>query len=1298
VSSWLPIGPGFVFTARNGSYLRLSSRNELARQGMVGCIAVDPADSQIIYTTEGPNGPPAGARAFRTDDGGGSWSPIADDLIRQDPAGAAPSCVAVYPALPGTPPLSIGRVYLGTYSGQVYVSPSKGAAWLAPFNIGGQVLKIVADPRAVADPSTAIVYAASTSGIWRSSDGGATFTQVLTGDISDFATRFPADGTSADLFAGVSSTGVFYATDQTATGPWANLQSIPGTVLPQGNFDDMRIGVCVQSRRVYVWFFYQDATQALFTGDPAAFTSSPDTAWAQVQLPAKTTPQPAYNLYVATFAVAPSSPGDGASDVLLFGGVKLSRSTDAGRTWTDFGQASGRDAFHDDYHALAFDPADGTMPVTYIGCDGGIGRSALLADGSATLSATPGDTGEVDPYVSPQATAAVENLGHAKQSTLTWYYGADPNIGALSYIACHDSGAIGGTGLTWSSLPGGNGDCDAIAAVQGPDGVKVWTDIGWGYQSWMYTDHGDETSSRTPVTLPDGSTVEKTGYLSNFVIDAYGNCLAGVLWHVPGTTLQAAVAAGEQMAYPDSMTGIEVGTGLTVDTSQAQETMTVTGIVTDGSGPAGFTATFAQPHAAGVAVVVLNKFLCRIDQQGNAVRLGDVNLGAVDVTIWTVSPVNPDLVLMAADDQSLRITTNATSDPVTWTQPITAGQPPLRPSGSQAGIAAIAVDYDDNIFVLLDHEVSTGPGGLEGMGAITSPLFLISGSSSGYSWVHLGCTGAPSAAGDQQFRKLVVDPLEPGTMYAAYGGQVYRLTFSAPTGMVTWTDISDGLPGNWVADLWAGDIGTAAESKALLRAAVGMGGIWELDVTTGPAVTQPGLYLRDNFLDTGWLARSPAGVANPLNPADQLHHYQCADIKIDAQQRGASGAVFFQTDPEGAVPPLSYVLFDELKDNSDHLPGADSAMVHVRVNNRGLATTGGTQVWALFCNASAGVPALNASPSLQNNFDFWSIFPSSGEIVSQLLPADSPWQQVGPPQTLPPGIDPAHPRVASWSWTVPTLPSGDPGHYCVVAFVHSAANPLHESSYDVDGFVGGNRQVGQKNVHIGPPLPPDPNGSPGGGPGAAPAGGGPVGGGASAAQTMSEYIEFHNPTSAPRPATFVLDLRTLPPEFRVSFVLTPLTTTTGLPSAITGIHAPGAGRRPGLVSELERWLDLIGHDWRHRAGELLQCAGAWLERLGRELEGLPPHRHRRGGWPRFGSTVYSALPSARVEIPDVQLPPFGTAAALFWLTNTGTLPAGRRYTFHVQQLVGGQITGGSAYTVRIAGEPERPQYPEPEVY
>src|SRR5690348_5533470 len=243
--------------------------------------------------------------------------------------------------------------------------------------------------------------------------------------------------------------------------------------------------------------------------------------------------------------------------------------------------------------------------------------------------------------------------------------------------------------------------------------------------------------------------------------------------------------------------------------------------------------------------------------------------------------------------------------------------------------------------------------------------------------------------------------------------------------------------------------------------------------TTGAAGAPISLYLRDYFRDTGSLSQSPAGVLNPFNPSDQVYHYQCADIKIDAQQPGAQpGGEFYLTGPEGA-PPLSHTLFHELKDNSDELFGADGAMVHVQVHNGGRATRSGVLVWVLFCKAAAGVPALSASPSVQNNFRFWEMFPAAGQIIPQLLPADSPWQPIGRPQSLPPGIDPVHPKVASWQWTVPTLPSGDPGHYCLVAFVHSADSPIQESSFDVDGFVTSNRQVGQKNVHMGPALAPN---------------------------------------------------------------------------------------------------------------------------------------------------------------------------------------------------------------------------------
>ena len=87
---------------------------------------------------------------------------------------------------------------------------------------------------------------------------------------------------------------------------------------------------------------------------------------------------------------------------------------------------------------------------------------------------------------------------------------------------------------------------------------------------------------------------------------------------------------------------------------------------------------------------------------------------------------------------------------------------------------------------------------------------------------------------------------------------------------------------------------------------------------TAGAVDPPvALYLRDNFVDQGWLNPSPEGMLNPYNPvpSDRVWHYLCADMKIDAQQvhAVAGDLPFFQTDPEGTpIPPLNHVLFEGL--------------------------------------------------------------------------------------------------------------------------------------------------------------------------------------------------------------------------------------------------------------------------------------------------------------------------------------------------------------------------------------------------
>ena len=499
-------------------------------------------------------------------------------------------------------------------------------------------------------------------------------------------------------------------------------------------------------------------------------------------------------------------------------------------------------------------------------------------------------------------------------------------------------------------------------------------------------------------------------------------------------------------------------------------------------------------------------------------------------------------------------------------------------------IASIAIAVDGSAYILLDHpETSSG-----------SPLFRIVSDA----WVPQQCTGLPTETRRQdldpwywsnfydRYRKLVAHPFDAGVLFVSYGARVYRLS-SQRFNDWDWTDISENLPGQWVYDLWIGNIsgqitpaGAAGRpGKVLLRAAVVTSGVWETDLTdeTG-AFPRP--YLRKNILDQGWLDRCPDGESDPYDPANQVWHYQCADIKIDVQQPGSADTpTFFQTD----ATPISHVLFDQLRDNSQNLPGSTAAYVHVQVRNRSYKPAN-VHVWAIWCNAAAGVPALNVRKN-GDTFDFWSRFDALGGIDTQ-LPDDSPWHSVGMPQTLT-DIDANSPKVASWPWAVPTLDSGDPGHYCIVAFVHSVQSPINESSNDVDAIAPVNPQVGQKNLHVIPPLPAD------------------VGGEQTAAATggagaqMHEYVEFHNPTAVGREASLVFDLRRLPPEIQVKFQLTKLQTVNPLPASLSGIAevypATALQQVICLAECLLKWLS-----------RFLQWLGCCIENLGRWLLGLPP--------------------------------------------------------------------------------------------
>jgi hypothetical protein len=1153
--SWFPVGPNFVFAPADTGFKRLSRRNEGGRQGKVSAITVDPTDASHVYIVVSPA--TGGAAAFHSADGGASWEAVSDALQQADPT-VLSTAIAVNPVNPAI-------IYLATDDGRCFTSTSRGAAgsWSAAAALGGAVTRLLVDPNTAAAPATTVLYAAGSDGVWQSTDGGASFKQVVqAGNVQGFVGDFTTSGQPL-LYAAVANTGVLFSDAPSTPSSWVNLNTL-GIGLPGGtsSFDGILIDRCPANGRLYAVFAdpsggnWPDTEQlvGLYT------STAPQTAWTSIPLDSSH-PNPQQGLYNFGFAVASNSDGDGANDILFFTGWKLFRSVDSGQTWTRLTDSGN---FHDDYHVIAFAPATfngGAVPNTFIGCDGGIARSDRFADPTFDFGQTFTDYDSEEDY---SDTGGCENLNHGLQSSACLVYAAVRTSPALSYIGCQDTGLAGGAAsLGWRNLQ--NDDVFQVGASPGPNGVSVWDDMDG--QVYLFADQGGyENSPSTAVTMATagGSPVSPT---SNFTVGLDGLALAG----------------------------LSVG----------------------------------QLQVVG-----------RLDHAGGATQISQ-DFGSTPPVFVAASPVDPDQLYCVTSDGQLWHTASGSSASAStvWT---------AMPAGfSGYTISAISVDQADIVFVLMRTPVTVGGG------EITTPLFRADAGS----WAPITCTGLPAPG--SSYGRIVADPHQAGTLYATYGGSVFQVAVSGNN--AAWTSVSAGLPGGAIADLWAAsvtDVRTGTNPITLLRAAVPTRGVWELAIPD-PSSAEPLLYVRDNVADLGWIDTAPDPGPDPYSSGGQIWHYQCADIKVDAL-KPASGAnpAFFQTDPENPLP-ISQVAFDVVRDNSQNLPSGDPAMVHVQVHNRSTGTATGVNVWAIACNASAGVPPLSTA-----TFDFWSQFHSNGAIIPA-LPSGSPWTSVGTPVTIQP-VDAYTPQVASWNWTAPTLGPGDVGHYCIMAFVHSADSPLSLSVSGGDAATVASVQVGQKNLHIGPPLPasPGPHGSGRGAPGGRP---------------FTESVDFWNPTTAMRQATLVFDLRRLHPNILATLFFTKLDTTLPMPQAVTGYTK--------IVADP---LQHAGH-----FGHLLEAALRAADRVEDRAEdavrrffGLG-HEHDPDDMPTdlppgFEPVGWIGQRSSVIEVRGVRIPPGERVRALLHLQTAGPLPPGAIYRAEVQQAVSGQLAGGSTFVVPVA--------------
>ncbi|HEX6811679.1 MAG TPA: hypothetical protein VF384_08665 [Planctomycetota bacterium] len=309
--------------------------------GRLRAVLIDPANPQRIWVGS------AGGGVFYSDTGGASWQPR-NGLLTMLGCG----CMALDPTNSNHLYFGSGEGFFDAEQGTSNTAILRGAGIFESFDAGVTWTRIMSTStpdwyfvnRLAFQPGNALVMLAATaSGIWRSTNGGQTWTQRTATRTLDL--RFhPTDPLRA--VAGRHDGRAQWTTDGGLTWNTVQISAIATRVelaYARSNPTTVYATVSDTSWFVHVW-------RSLDGGQ----------TWAQ----RSSTSIGTYSLYNNCLWVDPTNANN-----LVYGGVQLYRSTDAGATRTQFTSGS-----HPDYHAIVEHPGyNGTTNKRiYTGDDGGL--------------------------------------------------------------------------------------------------------------------------------------------------------------------------------------------------------------------------------------------------------------------------------------------------------------------------------------------------------------------------------------------------------------------------------------------------------------------------------------------------------------------------------------------------------------------------------------------------------------------------------------------------------------------------------------------------------------------------------------------------------------------------------------------------------------------------------------------------------------------------------------------------------------------------------------------------------------
>jgi photosystem II stability/assembly factor-like uncharacterized protein len=289
---------------------------------------------------------------------------------------------------------------------------------------------------------------------------------------------------------------------------------------------------------------------------------------------------------------------------------------------------------------------------------------------------------------------------------------------------------------------------------------------------------------------------------------------------------------------------------------------------------------------------------------------------------------------------------------------------------------------------------------------------------------------------------IALDPAKAGRIFVGCDVGVFR---SEDDGS-SWTWWNENLPNACVSQL------SIHPKSRLVRAATLGRGVWERSIDAAPA-PDVDLYLRDNALDVG-LEPTQSGT-DPFDPSRQAVWQDGLDLKVDT-------AGFFGgfEQPASTVNyaggDIDFIGFDKMPHSNPR--ALANARVYLQVNNRGPKSAKLVKA-RLFWAAKTG----SVFPDLPA--DFWTAFENGDD-----LSPGSKWHSISPSQVLD-EIRPAEPGVFSFFWNTSDLSTlvadiGLSPPVGVLAVVSSADDPVNESGLSVATIVPANKHILLKEMPV----------------------------------------------------------------------------------------------------------------------------------------------------------------------------------------------------------------------------------------